>query len=154
VSGAYISTILIGCCLLAGAILSWGCLQREGKDQYTKRLRGVDRKVQEIRTKLPTAEDDDVDYYDQSRRDLRELADGLDEVGPPSDVDDAQAVYVRALRGLSRLMGELADCARLEREQRGQGANCRRDVEQSSLDQVTNDLNQADAMYRESGYKH
>lgn len=140
---------------IAVAIVAAGCTQRESHEQYQRRLDASTREVDKVMSGLADEQGRmaGVRQLEQSRRTIRDVAEGFDQSGPPREVADAHELYGSALRSLSVVIGELADCARQEQVRPGSGAPCRARISQSRIDGVHNDIRQAEVMYRESGYK-
>jgi hypothetical protein len=146
------SRALIVLLALLATVLA-GCAERQSKEQYGENVKELySLRTQQI-AQLPTAATGDVQLYADSQEKLRVAANELDSIDPPKELQQAHDRHVEGLRGLSRVFGELADCARLEQREPQRSVECRHKIEREVLDEVENDLAEADTIYRHAGYE-
>jgi hypothetical protein len=135
------------------AMVGSGCAERQSKEQYGEQVEKLYVMRSQYVQNLSNTDSDDVSYYAKAQAKLRSAASDLESISPPKELEQAHDRHVEGLRGLSQVFGKLADCGRAEQRTPGAAAQCRRKIEQSDLDEVQNDLDEADAIYREAGYK-
>lgn len=139
--------------LAAGAALLAGCADRQSRREYERQLGDVYWVRQGALGEVTTAGLEDPETLAKAQRTIRQAAADMDATSPPAEVQQAHDAYVESLRGLSAMLGKLADCARLGRRDPDAGTRCRREIEDSDLDEVQNDFDEADTIFRTKGYK-
>lgn len=139
--------------LLTAAVAAGACAERQSEDQYQQNLTKLYAERQQVLRELPEQHDADVAFFADAQKRISTAASDLAAIQPPKHVQQAHDRHVEGLRGLSRLLGQLADCARLEQASPGGGRTCREQIDQADLDEVRNDLDEADTIYREQGFK-
>lgn len=145
----------VGMTLLAGlvAALSAGCAERVSHQQYQKQLDRTAEEVSIVTRDIAQRPSTDTRWFALHEQRLRDMADDLKATDPPSDVTQAHETWVDGVRGLSRLLGTIGDCARLEQSTSGAADPCRRAIGESRLDEVRNDLDEARTIFRDAGYR-
>lgn len=145
--------LVLALLLAAAAWALGGCTDRQSKHQYEAQLEDVYYVRETVLGDLATVGLDDVTSLAKAQRRIEQVAQDMDSTVPPADVQQAHDAYVESLRGMSRMLGQLADCARLAHTNQQQGVECRKRIEDAELDEIENDFNEADTIYRARGYK-
>lgn len=131
-------------------VVSAGCTQRQSQDQY-----------QELLTSANTARRAALGdaARDSSAHDLRAaatrvatIAQQLEDLNPPSNVQQAHTRYVESLQGLRDVLNRLADCADMQVEDASQALECRATINHRALEEIDNDFDEADAIFTHAGY--
>jgi hypothetical protein len=130
-----------------------GCAERMTKSRYEEEVGKLMAERTKILNELPTHDGTDVQYFARSQESIQQGASDLDRLQPPKEAEQAHEMHVEGMRGLARLLGKLADCARLAQRDAGAGRTCRDEINQLELDEVRNDFFEADTIYEEHGYK-
>lgn len=147
-----VATAALVALVTAAASLS-GCAERLGKPEYEEQLVKLSAERAKVLEELPAHGTGDVKFYADAQKRVQLLAEDLDAIEPPADVQQAHDVYVDSLYGLARVLGKLADCARQQQRDAAGADECRTSIEQADLDEVQNDFDEAEAIYRHEGYK-
>lgn len=129
-----------------------GCAGRMSKARYQEEVGKLSVERKGVVTELPSHDSSDVRWFANAQETTHRGASDLDRLQPPKEVEGAHDKHVEATRGLSRLLGKLADCARLQQRDAAAGRACRAGVDQLELDEVRNDFQEADVIYEEHGY--
>lgn len=137
--------------VVTAVLIAPGCGGLE-PGQYERELVKIhDRRIESV-GKLGSADTGDVKFYAGQQKQMQLAADDLDRIQPPGEVRKAHDTYVDSLYGLARVMGKLADCARLQQRSELRARACRAAIEQSLLDEVQNDFFEAYTILRHEGY--
>lgn len=137
--------LLLACASLTVA----GCAARQSKEQYQERLEAAGGVRQQVSVRVNGDQLSSQGDYEEAVRSLREAADELDSDLPPRNVQAAHDAMVQGLEGLADLLELLATCeGRTDQERRA----CRQDISQEVFDEVRNDFDEANTIYREEGF--
>lgn len=130
--------------------LATGCTQRESHDQYQETIAAA----VDVRHDAFAAAHDGG-----SARDLRDQAAAtatqrsrLQQIHPPSDVQQAHDRYVEGLEQLHDVLNRLASCADMQEDDPSGATSCRAQISQQTLDEIDNDFSEADAIFTHAGY--
>ena len=138
--------------LLLVLLAASGCAERMTKSRYEEQLGKLIAERKRIINDLPSHDPSDVKYYADSQEVMQGGASDLEALQPPKEVQAAHDMHVEGMRGLTRLLGKLADCGRLQQRDDVAGRECRDRINQLELDEVRNDFIEADTIYDERGY--
>lgn len=139
--------------LAAVALIVAGCAERQSKSQYEDALVRLHAGQGQVINELKERDVADVEWFDDAQQRMRRAADDLEAIQPPKQVEAAHRRHLEGLRGLARLLGRLGDCARLASRDRQAGESCRSNIDQLEIDEVRNDLAEADAIYEAEGFR-
>ncbi len=142
--------------LLAAASSSMiivGCTSSTAPHEYEKAMTDArEARIVAISGLESGEHTDDLEFLVKEQKEIRLAADELDSLEPPKDVKDAHEANVDGLYSLAKLLGKLADCARVSAKDTSKGQACRLTIGQEQLDEVTNNFDTADSVYKSEGY--
>lgn len=130
-----------------------GCAERQSEGQYEDTIKTMHTERTMILRQLTPERSRDLTWLSTSQGKVEGMGRDLEAIQPPAVIESAHDRHVEGLDGLARILSRLADCARLEKRERARGEECRGKINQLELDEVRNDLDEADTIYREHGLK-
>jgi hypothetical protein len=134
------------------ALVLVGCAERQSRTQYEQTVKHARTARIGVLEEMGRRKPDDEAFFKQSQERMRTAAQDLAAVSPPSDVQSAHDTHVDGLKGLAKILGEFAICARIQMKDAGEGSACRKRIDSLEIDEVRNDLEEADTIYRQKGY--
>jgi hypothetical protein len=138
---------------IAIMLVAGGCAERVSNTQYQEQLATAEELIAGVVADLPDHDVADADWFEQRRKEVRNVADDFNETEPPRAAQQAHEAYVEGLTGLEQVLNDLSDCARAERQQPGTGTACREDIGIARMDDVRNDLEEGREIFRSNGFR-
>lgn len=133
-------------------VVASGCVQRETRFQYEKKVKKIYNVRQESLSSMTSLSYDDPSKLESAKAEIDASIRDLRRIKPPRNVQQAHDSYITSLQGESKVLAKLTVCAQDEQANAGSGQSCRSDIDSTLLDTIDNDFRDAVAIYRKEGY--
>ncbi|MCW2927711.1 MAG: hypothetical protein JWM86_1679 [Thermoleophilia bacterium] len=133
-------------------VVGSGCTARQSREQYDERLAMAAKVRDEVTEGLDSERIHTEPQLREAAAKLDAAVDELDADPPPRAAQAAHERMVAGLEGMSALVLQLGRCASLESAARDEARACRRAIEPSVYDDIRNDFDEANTIYREKGF--
>lgn len=128
-----------------------GCTARQSQDQYEERLEQAIAVRQNVSSQLESQQLGDAKAYEQASGEVLSALDELDADPPPRNLQDAHESMVNGMEGLATLLDRLGRCESLAQASEQDRRACRQSIGQDVYDEIRNDFDEANTIYREEG---
>ena len=139
---------IVACCVV---LLCTGCTPRQSKDQYQERLSNAVAVRNDVSNGLTRHQYSSGAEYTQAMKRVVDASDELSSDQPPRGLGDAHEQMVAGMEGLQVLLSRLGRCADLESTSHQDARACRQSISQDVYDEIRNDFEEADTIYRQDG---
>ena len=137
--------------LLCGAGLA-GCTARQSRDQYGERLEQALATRAEVTGQMEREDLRSATEYARASHEVTASLEELDADPPPRGLGAAHERMVTGLEGLAALLARLGRCESLARASAQDRRACRQSIDQQVYDEIRNDFDEADTIYRQEGF--
>jgi hypothetical protein len=137
--------------LVAACFIATACTARQSQAQYEERLeRALDAR-DETSDMLSGGGERTPETFDAASDKVSSALDELDADPPPRNLQPAHDRMVEAMEALAILLDRLGRCEALKRASDQDARACRQSIGQDVYDDIRNDFNEANTIYRQEG---
>jgi hypothetical protein len=137
--------------LAVACFVAAGCTARQSQEQYEERLDGALGTRDEVSGMLSGGGERTPEAFDAASDKVSIALDELDADPPPGNLQPAHDRMVEAMEALAVLLDRLGRCEALTAASEQDARACRQSIGQDVYDDIRNDFNEANTIYRQEG---